>query len=59
MEKIFEPFFTTKPEGKGTGLGLSVSYSIIEKHRGRLEVESTWGVGTTVVIDLPIQKMAI
>jgi len=53
MEKIFEPFFTTKPEEKGTGLGLSVSYSIIEKHGGRLEVESELGVGTAVIIDLP------
>ena len=52
MEKIFEPFFTTKPEEKGTGLGLSVSYSIIEKHGGRLEVESEFGVGTAVIIDL-------
>ena len=52
MEKIFEPFFTTKPEEKRTGLGLSVSYSIIEKHGGRLEVESEFGVGTAVIIDL-------
>ena len=57
MEKIFEPFFTTKPEEKGTGLGLSVSYSIIEKHSGRLEVESQVGVGTTVVIDLPCHDL--
>ena len=56
MEKIFEPFFTTKPEEKGTGLGLSVSYSIIEKHDGRLEVESEIGLGTAVIIDLPIRK---
>ena len=56
MEKIFEPFFTTKPEEKGTGLGLSVSYSIIEKHGGILEVESGLGIGTAVIIDLPIRK---
>ena len=56
MEKIFEPFFTTKPEEKGTGLGLSVSYSIIEKHGGILEVESELGIGTAVIIDLPIRK---
>lgn len=55
FEKIFEPFFTTKPEEKGTGLGLSVSYSIIEKHGGSLEVESKLGAGTTVIIDLPIR----
>ena len=56
MEKIFEPFFTTKPEEKGTGLGLSVSYSIIEKHGGILEVESKIGLGTAVIIDLPIRE---
>ena len=56
MEKIFEPFLTTKPEEKGTGLGLSVSYSIIEKHGGILEVESELGIGTAVIIDLPIRK---
>jgi signal transduction histidine kinase len=55
FEKIFEPFFTTKPEEKGTGLGLSVSYSIIEKHGGNLEVESKLGAGTTVIIDLPLR----
>ena len=55
FEKIFEPFFTTKPEEKGTGLGLSVSYSIIEKHGGNLEVESKSGAGTTVIIDLPLR----
>ena len=56
LEKIFEPFFTTKPEEKGTGLGLSVSYAIIEKHGGSLEVESEVDVGTTIIIDLPIWK---
>uniref|UniRef100_UPI00249216AB sensor histidine kinase n=1 Tax=Croceibacter atlanticus TaxID=313588 RepID=UPI00249216AB len=56
MEKIFEPFFTTKPEEKGTGLGLSVSYSILEKHGGILEVGSGLGIGTAVIIDLPIRK---
>ena len=52
MEKIFAPFFTTKPEEKETGLRLPVSYSIIEKHGGRLEVESEFGVRTAVIIDL-------
>ncbi len=56
LEKIFEPFYTTKPEEKGTGLGLSISFSIIEKHGGRLEVESEVEVGTSVIIDLPIQS---
>ncbi len=55
LEKVFEPFFTTKPEEKGTGLGLSISYSIIERHGGILEIDSKVGVGTTVIINLPIQ----
>ena len=40
LKRIFEPFFTTKPVGKGTGLGLSLSYSIVQKHGGRIEVET-------------------
>ena len=56
MTRIFDPFFTTKPVGKGTGLGLSVSYGIIEKHGGRIEVESVLGQGTTFTIRLPVQR---
>jgi len=53
QSQIFDPFFTTKDVGKGTGLGLSMSYSIIEKHNGRIEVESKAGEGTTFTIYLP------
>jgi signal transduction histidine kinase/response regulator RpfG family c-di-GMP phosphodiesterase len=53
---IFEPFFTTKPVGKGTGLGLSISFGIIEKHKGKIEVESQPGKGTTFTLSLPIHQ---
>ena len=53
MVKLFDPFFTTKPEDQGTGLGLSVCYTIIEKHSGTIEVESTYGEGASFIIDLP------
>jgi len=52
--RIFDPFFSTKPVGVGTGLGLSLSHGIIERHGGRLSVDSTPGEGTTFVIELPL-----
>jgi signal transduction histidine kinase len=52
--RIFDPFFTTKPVGKGTGLGLSLSHGIIERHGGRISVQSAPGHGTTFSIDLPL-----
>jgi len=58
LKKIFDPFFTTKDPGTGTGLGLSVSQNIIQQHGGKLEVQSTLGVGTTFTITLPIKRPA-
>ncbi|MHB9103385.1 MAG: ATP-binding protein [Sulfuricella sp.] len=55
LQKIFDPFFTTKPIGKGTGLGLSLSYGIIQKHHGRIEVKSVVGKGTSFKVWLPMQ----
>jgi signal transduction histidine kinase len=58
IPKIFQPFFTTKGtarkgEAKGTGLGLAICKEIIEHHKGRIEVESVLGKGTTFNISLP------
>jgi signal transduction histidine kinase len=52
--RIFEPFFTTKPVGEGTGLGLAISYSIVQAHKGSIEVHSQEGQGTEVVIKIPL-----
>jgi signal transduction histidine kinase len=58
ISKIFEPFFTTKGtakpgETKGTGLGLAICREIIEHHKGRIQVQSAVGKGTTFIICLP------
>lgn len=53
LGKIFEPFFTTKPKGEGTGLGLAIVRSLVEAHRGRIDVRSQRGQGTTFTLTLP------
>lgn len=52
-DQIFESFFTTKPEGQGTGLGLTITRDIVKNHEGTIEVESTVGKGTTMIVNFP------
>jgi signal transduction histidine kinase/ligand-binding sensor domain-containing protein/CheY-like chemotaxis protein len=56
LAQIFEPFFTTKEPGKGTGLGLAISQSIMQQHRGWIDVETEVGRGTTFHALLPLQN---
>lgn len=53
-DRLFDPFYTTKEEGKGTGLGLSIAYGIIQKHNGKIVVESVAGSGASFFIHLPL-----
>ena len=61
LSKVFEPFYTTKgalggnEKIQGAGLGLSVSYGIVKRHGGMIEVESKVGKGTTFIVKLPVK----
>jgi signal transduction histidine kinase len=52
-KRIFEPFFTTKPRGKGTGLGLAICREIASALKGRIELETAPGTGSTFTLLIP------
>jgi signal transduction histidine kinase len=54
LPRIFEPFYTTKPVGEGTGLGLAVSYGVIDRHEGCIQVRTRVGEGTRFIVELPV-----
>ncbi|MGL1864199.1 MAG: DUF3365 domain-containing protein [Pseudodesulfovibrio sp.] len=56
LEKIFEPFYTTKDPGKGVGQGLAIAYRVAADHNGSIVVHSTVGVGTEVIVTLPVKE---
>lgn len=58
LPRLFEPFLTTKDTGKGVGLGLAISHNIVERHNGRIEVDSVVGRGTTFNVYLPLSDEA-
>lgn len=59
LGRIFDPFFTTKPLGKGTGLGLTISNTIIQEHRGRIQVENQPAGGAKFTVELPVVQCAV
>ncbi|MEI8094825.1 MAG: PAS domain-containing protein [Spirochaetales bacterium] len=59
LSRALDPFYTTKPVGKGTGLGLSMVYSVVQAHRGTLNLDSSVGQGTRVTLTFPASSLAV
>lgn len=59
LQRAFEPFFTTKPEGQGTGLGLSMVYDFVAQYGGAVDIRSSHGAGTCVLLYLPCDSTAV
>lgn len=57
LGKIFDPFYSKRDRGEGTGLGLAVSYGIVERHRGSIEVESKSGKGSIFTVKFPLSEL--
>ncbi len=57
LKKIFDPFFTTKPPGKGLGIGMSIVRTIIDQHRGKIDIHSEEQKGTEVVLSFPVSGL--
>jgi len=55
LNKITDPFFTTRRDEGGTGLGLYISYSIINQHHGKIDINSVKDIGTTITISIPVR----
>jgi two-component system NtrC family sensor kinase len=55
-DRVFDPFFTTKSVGEGTGLGLYISYGIVKKHGGEIEICGEEGKGTEVIVRIPMER---
>lgn len=58
IDHVFEPFFTTKSQGAGVGLGLAIVYGIVERHRGRIDVDSPPDSGAVFTVELPVRQPA-
>ncbi len=57
LRKVFNPFFTTKMQGEGTGLGLNITQRLVEKYRGKIEIQSSEGKGTEVSVFFPTPEI--